>query len=240
MSEHPLDRPVWASLTTCHTGFNRGGPLAKRYDANVIPFVAIGSDDAESIKALPALFEPDQALYMVQASAVEFPPELEPVMRGRVVQMLCDKPIDCDPDPEFKQLSPVDAAAMLDLATLTRPGPFTLRSGELGEFWGVKRDGKLLAMAGERFHHSDFGEVSGVCTHPSVQGQGLGRRLSLWLTSRVIARGETPFLHAFDSNKAAIGLYESIGYRVRTLLHVTVLKQRSSADFRNDVAKVQD
>lgn len=227
MSEHPLDRPVWASLTTQHAHLGAGNGRALRYDPGIIPFVAAGVDDPESAEAVAELVPVDSQVYVVQASAFPVPDALETVAQAKVVQMLLDKEVASEPQSDFVRLAPADAADMLDLANLTRPGPFTLRAGELGEFWGVKRDGRLVAMAGERFHHTDFGEVSGVCTHPSVQGQGLGRKLSEWMTAKVLARGETPFLHAFDTNAAAIHLYESIGFRIRTKLNVTVVKRRA-------------
>jgi predicted GNAT family acetyltransferase len=225
MSEHPLDRPVWASLTTHHAHLAHGSALAVRYDPGIIPFVAAGREDAGSLAALIDLVEPGESLYVVQAAEFPVPNDLEVVARAWVVQMLLAKDVQSEIGADFVRLSKADAADMLALATLTKPGPFSLRSGELGEFWGVKRDGKLVAMAGERFHATGFGEVSGVCTHPSVQGQGLGRRLSVWMTSKVLARNETPFLHAFDTNAAAIHLYEKIGFRIRTKLNVTVVRR---------------
>ncbi len=35
-----------------------------------------------------------------------------------------------------------------------------------------------------------FTELSGVCTHPDAQGRGLGRLLSVFITQRVLARGD--------------------------------------------------
>lgn len=226
MSDHPLDRPVWASLTTHHAHLARGSSLALRYDPGTIPFVAAGSEDPASLAALVDLVPPGESLYVVQAAEFPVPDDLEVVARARVVQMLLANDVQSEWDEEFVQLSASDAADMLALAALTKPGPFSLRSGELGEFWGVKRDGELVAMAGERFHTTGFGEVSGVCTHPSAQGQGLGRRLSVWMTAKVLQRNETPFLHAFDTNAAAIHLYEKIGFHIRTKLNVTVVRRR--------------
>ena len=114
---------------------------------------------------------------------------------------------------------------MLELAALTKPGPFSRRGGELGEFWGVKIDGRLAAMAGTRMVLPGYTELSGVCTHPDFQGRGLGRRLVDVRRRRFIARGETPFLHAFDTNQRAIGLYESIGFRIRTKLNVSMVRR---------------
>ena len=40
----------------------------------------------------------------------------------------------------IERLTDADALAMLALATLTKPGPFGLRTPCLGEFWGVGAD----------------------------------------------------------------------------------------------------
>ena len=106
------------------------------------------------------------------------------------------------------------------MATLTKPGPFSLRAGELGEFWGVRSMAGWPPWPVPAFSR-EFTEFSGVCTHPDFQGRGLARRLSVFVARRFIA-GETPFLHAFDTNQAAIGLYETIGFRLRTKLNVKV------------------
>ena len=127
-------------------------------------------------------------------------------------------------DERIERLTDADAADMLALATLTKPGPFTLRAQALGEFFGVKEDGRLIAMAGERMKPEGFTEVSGVCVHPDFQGRGLGRLLSVFMTHRVLARGETPCLHAFAANDKAIGLYESIGFELRTMMNVALIR----------------
>jgi predicted GNAT family acetyltransferase len=78
-------------------------------------------------------------------------------------------------------------------------------------------------MAGERLKVIGFTEVSGVCVHPDFRGAGYARELSRLVAGRILARGETPFLHAFESNTAAITLYESLGFRLRTTVQLTVL-----------------
>lgn len=112
---------------------------------------------------------------------------------------------------------------MLALATLTKPGPFLPRTHCLGEFWGVREDGRLLAMAGERMKLDGFTEVSGVCSHPDARAQGYAGLLSRHVAARVFARGETPFLHAYASNQGAIRLYERLGFVVRLQVTVTRL-----------------
>jgi predicted GNAT family acetyltransferase len=83
-------------------------------------------------------------------------------------------------------------------------------------------------MAGERFCFPGYTEVSGVCTHPEFRGRGLARRLSTAVVTAIVARGEQPFLHAWSSNHAAIALYESLGFEVRTEVDVAVLERVTS------------
>jgi predicted GNAT family acetyltransferase len=96
---------------------------------------------------------------------------------------------------------------------LTNPGPFGLRTIELGEYFGVFEGERLVAMAGERLHAGKYREVSGVCTHPDQQGRGLARRLSLKIVRLQLLRGQSPFLHVISSNTTAHALYEKLGFR---------------------------
>ena len=114
---------------------------------------------------------------------------------------------------------------MLALARLTKPGPFFSRTHELGDFVGVKEAGELVAMAGERLKLPGFTEVSGVCTRPGHRGRGYAAALMRLVASRIVARGETPFLHAYAHNTGAIGLYETLGFRVRRVMTLTELSR---------------
>ena len=137
--------------------------------------------------------------------------------------MVAEQPRPGDPDFAHQDLTDDDAAQMLALATLTEPGPFLEATHRLGAFVGVKQDGRLVAMAGERMRPEGFTEVSGVCTHPDHRGRGLAGRLMQVVAGRIVARGETPFLHSYASNLGAISLYESLGFAIRREVTATVL-----------------
>jgi predicted GNAT family acetyltransferase len=162
---------------------------------------------------------------LLQADAVVLPKGLASVSTAAGVQMIAEEPLRSVSDRRLQRLTEEDAAAMLDLASLTRPGPFTLKALSLGDFWGVKVEGRLVAMAGERMKQPGYTELSGVCAHPEFRGSGLGKLLSLFVANRIIQRGEIPYLHAYAANTAAIGLYQSIGFRLRAMMNVAVVQR---------------
>jgi len=141
------------------------------------------------------------------------------------VQMIADSVPPSSPDDAIVPLGIADAEEMLTLATLTKPGPFSLRSLDLGRFWGVREGGRLVAMAGERMKQPGYTELSGVCTHPDHRGRGYARRLSLHVAARIIEDGDRPYLHAYASNAAAVALYEAIGFTLRCPMYVAALQK---------------
>jgi predicted GNAT family acetyltransferase len=112
---------------------------------------------------------------------------------------------------------------MIALANVTQPGPFGPRTIELGHYIGVRRQGALVAMAGERLRLDGFTEISAVCVEPAHRGHGFAAELVRSLASSIAARSEIPFLHVFSSNHAAIALYRKLGFTLRRRMHLAVL-----------------
>jgi predicted GNAT family acetyltransferase len=113
---------------------------------------------------------------------------------------------------------------MLALIDRTKPGPFHEETYRLGTYLGFRREGRLVAMAGERLHPPGWTEISAVCTDAEFRGQGLATRLVLAVASGIYARGETPFLHASATNTNAIELYKRLGFALRTDITFTVVR----------------
>ena len=220
-----LDRPVWASLTHAPQ-LAEGGDLAKRFRRDIHLFASARDEGVASLAALRGLVLEGESVFVLQVPAICIPDGLVAARAAQGVQMLATRPIapqagDC----AVVELGDADAVEMLALAQLTEPGPFLARTHTMGRFIGVRISGRLAAMAGERMRFPGFTEVSGVCTHPDFRGKGLARRLSSVIASAIQQRGEQPFLHAWTSNRAAIALYESLGFEFRTAVQVAVLNR---------------
>lgn len=223
MTRHPLDRPVWSALTTRQRDLSIGGVLARRYDPDIGPFAAVAVDDDEHLAALGRLVADHGPVALLQRGAIPRPPGTRPTLEADGVQLVLDRLVGVPATVGFESLDALDAPEMLALAKLTEPGPFGPRTHELGGFVGVKVDGRLVAMAGERMKPEGFTEVSGVCTHPDHRGRGYAGALMRLVAGRILERGETPFLHAYASNRGAIALYETLGFTLRREVLMTRL-----------------
>lgn len=188
-------------------------------------FAAAASEAPENQASLAALCPTAGVIGLVEPFEAPAPAGLSVVQRGGCVQMLATAIPGGKPTTGIAPLGDVDAPEMLALAMLTQPGPFFARTHELGDFFGVRVEGRLAAMAGERMKLPGFSEVSGVCVHPDFRGAGYARELTRLVATRILARGETPFLHCFDTNTPAITLYETLGFSVRRTVELTVLRR---------------
>ena len=211
---HPLDNPVYASLTGPHATFARRSGYAVRYPADITPFCGLPAEPGpEDWADMATLFTPGETGLFPGLGGTP-PPGWEVLGQGGGVQLVADG-LEARPDPEAVPLGPDDAPQMLALAQRARPGPFLPRTVELGGYLGIRRDGELVAMAGERFRPPGFTEISAVCTDAAWRGHGFGSRLTLAVAAAIQARGETPFLHAVATNTTAVRLYKSLGFSHR-------------------------
>jgi ribosomal protein S18 acetylase RimI-like enzyme len=211
---HPLDNPVLCSLTGPQRHFAQAHGAAVRYTADMSPFCAVPDEPGPADWANAArLVSPGEVVLFPGLRAAP-PPDWEVLGRGEGVQLVADT-LDAEPDPEAEPLGPDDVPDMLRLAGVTKPGPFLPRTIEFGGYLGIRRDGELVAMAGERFRPPGWTEISAVCTDPAWRGHGLASRLTRAVAAGIAARGDTPFLHAIATNANAIRLYKELGFAHR-------------------------
>jgi ribosomal protein S18 acetylase RimI-like enzyme len=208
-----LDNIMWNCMSGPHAHFATGAGDVRRYAPGFSPIVGCRDPARPDFAMLGRYCEPGESFYMDIWSGT--PPAGWQIAReARMFKMLWDAPAPReDPAPDAIPLRPEHASQAVELATLTNPGPFGIRTPELGEYFGYFDGGRLIAMAGERMCAGDLHEVSGICTHPDFQGRGLAKKLTLKLVHRQMRRGKTPFLHVMSHNEPARALYAKMGFR---------------------------
>jgi GNAT superfamily N-acetyltransferase len=206
-----LDNPIWHSLDSHHATLGRASSSAASYAPEVAPFVGVGSADAAAGAALAGLLGTHEPYYLVGL----VPPSV-PGWRlddhGVIEQMVCAAAPALPDGPDFCELGEAHIDDMLELTGLVFPGYFRHDTLRMGRYFGIYRDGRLAAMAGERMHLPGWREISAVCTHPDHGGRGYAQRLVALVTQGVFEQGLQPFLHVSPGNDRAKNVYLRLGY----------------------------
>lgn len=227
--DHPLENVIWQALTTRQTQFAEACGQARRFMREVTLLSAFPEPSDEGYSSLAELIGPDGTAALFLDHPYEPRQGWEVVATAPLLQMVCENGPTLaaleDPTIEITELGAVDSAEMIELTSMTKPGPFGRRTHELGNYFGIRRNGKLVAMSGERLKVPGYTEVSAVCTHPEHTGRGYAAVLMSEVVRSIRDRGETPFLHVRGDNDRAIALYERLGFRTRKHGHFAVLRK---------------
>ncbi len=231
--ETQLDNPAYASLCGAHGRLAQVRGRARRYPADVAPFLALPSPPSEQDWGDAAGLVAPGTYVAGRYGGAELPDGWQAVQAFDLVQMIEERVtgVDC---AEAIPLGAADVPEMLELVAKTEPGPFLRRTIELGDYLGIRRGGALVAMAGERFHLDGWTEISAVCTRPEHRGQGLASQLMGASIAGIQRRSERAFLHVMSTNSGAIRLYEALGFRVRQHATLTVVTREPSRDAQTE------
>jgi len=187
---------------------------ACRYPAEVVPFAAVAAPTSVALQQLRSLLAPGEFLWLIRGNYPHLP-ELRFEETLECLQLILPEEV-VPPDPmiEIASLSDANAAEMVALTDLAFPGFFRRRTCEMGSYYGVRSDGELIAMGGERLMLEGYSEISGVCTHPAHRGKGLAASL-IWRLVRDHRRdGLVSWLHVAAANRRALDLYLRLGFEV--------------------------
>ncbi len=227
--EAPLDNPAYAALTGPHARFAQVRGRARRYQPDVAPFLALPAEPSVEDWRDAAALVPPGTYVALRLDGAELPDGWQAVRAFDLVQMTGERVTGAD-CPEATVLGAGDVPEMLELVAQTEPGPFLSRTVELGRYLGIRRDGALIAMAGERFRFDGWTEISAVCTLPAHRGQGLASGLVGALVAGIQQRSERVFLNVLAANTGAIRLYERLGFGVRGTASLTVVTREPGQD----------
>lgn len=204
---------------------------ALSYRREVCTFNAVEGTDADGWAALAQFVGPGN-------TAILFRGDIDPPPDGRwkelllhpVIQYVADEltPVadlpNGDRQHDLRELGADDAEEMLALAKLTEPGPFRPETYRMGRYVGLRRDGQLIAMAGERMRGPGWSEISGVCVHPSARREGLAALVTQDMAEHIRGRGDEAMLHVAPDNDPAHELYLKLGFRVRRTARAGVFR----------------
>lgn len=116
-------------------------------------------------------------------------------------------------------LGPADLPEMVTLAQ--REGMMAFESDPLarGPWFGMRRDGALVAQGGTHFTTERVAEIGNIVTAREHRRQGYASQVVAALVQAHRAQGRSVFLQVFKDNAAAIACYERLGFeRLRTMI----------------------
>ena len=210
-----LDNIVW------HAALGEQAHLADRvgraatFHPDVAPFAAVEDlADRDAWRDLAQIVG-ESGIALLFAPDVSAPPGWSKDVAIPCLQMVATDVETSDVDGVV-ELGPSDLDEMTALIKETNPGPFRPRTTELGRYVGIREEGRLVAVAGERFKVPGFTEISMVCTDPNVRRRGLAERVVVAMIANIRSRGEEAMLHVISENMPAIKLYEKMGFEKRT------------------------
>jgi GNAT superfamily N-acetyltransferase len=225
---HPLDNPIWSALTTKQAHLAYGNGLARRFPSEISPLIGLDAPTPEALASLAEITHTGELTILFPETNPEFSSDWQIIELNSMPQMVYAHKEVPATNIDYIELTQADVPEMIALTALTKPGPFLTRTRELGDYIGIRRGGKLVAISGERLRVPGFTEVSAVCTHPDHLGHGYARALMFEIMRRIIACGDTPFLHTRTNNFRAIALYEHLGFTTRRSLDLAVLCRNPS------------
>ena len=212
-----LDNPAWYALQETHAAFALGDDVIKRYSPSVAPFIAYSPNHPDAAEQLPQWVAPGESVFLIGGKPF-LPGGFEVKASLDCVQMLSATSINISLTNNIEVLGNKDAAEMFDLISLVQPGYYLPSTRLMGNYAGIRINGLLVAIAGERMRMNGLTELSAVVTHPNFTGRKYAQQLVAYITNQNIAAGKLVFLHAVASNTRAVGLYEHLGFSLRKII----------------------
>lgn len=226
----PLDSPIWTALTTKQAQHAQSSALARRFPPEMTLLGALAANTAMAFDSLAQLIQRD-AVTLYFTSAPQIPAGWE-ILRAVELHQMVQETETPPPNPqgsaapEVIELTPADIPEMSTVYVATRTGrTLCPRIQKLGQFLGVREEGKLVAMGGLRLHLPGYREITTVATLPEREGRGYATAIVRSLIERIRSRGDRPFLTVRTDNTRAIEIYRRLGFKERTLLYSRTIRR---------------
>lgn len=227
--QHILDNMIWNAITTGNRDIAVVGSGVGYYLQDIAPFAGTKDLNDSGLQRLHEFMPAEKKIAISSLEKMNYDDRKWQVNQSMdVTQMLYLHPVRAfctESSGLITPLTDIHIPQMLNLTSITKPGPFLEHTILFGNYFGIFKDEKLIAMTGQRMHTVPYMEVSAVCTHPDHQGKGYAKTLMLHVMKIILDNSFVPFLHVLTSNITAIRLYESIGFQKRKQLFIDVLER---------------
>jgi len=221
-----LDNPAWWALTGAQQAFSTGAAHIKRYRRGILAFAAYEHGKAESLDALNEWLVAGEIFYLIGELPV-LPAQWTLLKELPCAQMILETPLTIVGEAvPIYALGAAHRAEMFNLVHKVQPGYYEPGTQQLGKYYGIRQQNKLVAIAGERLRMEQLTEISAICTDPAYTGRKYAQHLVAHLCNANLAQGNIPFLHVLQTNQRAIGLYEYLGFTQRRTISFWQLKKK--------------
>lgn len=208
-----LDNPVWHSLSETHLPFAIDYDNIKFYHPDYCPFGGFNHNDSVADAAMKYAALADS--FFIVGTKPGIPDGLTIKNELICLQMVVPGRIEIESNEPITTLTTPHSSALFELVNFVQPGYFREKTSILGEYFGIFKENKLIAVTGERMKMNDFTEVSAVVTHPDHAGKGYAKQLVAHTVNNIFDQGKSPYLHVAETNIGAIRLYEKLGFKTR-------------------------
>ena len=208
-----LDNPVWYSLNETHKKFSINYDKLKCYHPDFCPFGGYQNDNAiaEKINKYAKLI----GNFFIVGNKPAISKELNLQNELVCLQMVLVRNNDTEVREDIIKLNHQYEEDLFKLVNLVQPGFFRQKTSQLGDYYGIFKNGNLVAVAGERMKTDDFTELSAIVTHPEHTGKGYAKQLIAYTAHKILDQHKTPYLHVAENNTNAIKLYGKSGFETR-------------------------
>jgi ribosomal protein S18 acetylase RimI-like enzyme len=227
---HALDNPIWTALTTKQAPLAHTSALARRFQPEMALLGAVAANTAMAFDSLAQLIQ-RESVTLYFSTPPTLLPGWELVRAVELHQMVQEaaEPASAElnsANHEVVELTTNDLPEMTEIYSATRPGrSLCQRIQKLGNFLGVREEGRLVAMGGLRLHLAGYREITTVATHPDFERRGFGTAIVRGLIALIRSRGNQPFLTVRTDNTRAIEIYHRLGFKERTIFHSRTIRR---------------
>ena len=212
--KYQLRNPVWHALNETHKTFAVQFEGVRFYSPKICTFGSF-FDETKTAKASNEYVKTSDAFFFVSENKIPMVDNANVIFEKKIdgCQMVLSKFKKVQITEDIKLLDETYIDEIYNLIWSVMPGYYEKRSFEMGNFYGIIKNEKLVSIAGQRMQTNLFIEVSAVVTHPDYTRKGYAKQLIAHNTDEILKENKTPILHTNKGNPA-ISLYEKLGYKL--------------------------